>query len=69
MQKGNQPLNQAITRKYVRESDPEFIWALNEKKDELNQNAQKICEFLKMNLPEIKYSLPWKRSFEIRIEI
>ena len=58
---------QAISRKFIRESAPEFKKALFEKESELNSNAQKICEFLDYYPEDIKYSLPWDRSFEIRI--
>ena len=60
---------QAISRKYIRESAPNFKQALFEKENELNENAQKICEFLNYYPEDIKYSLPWDRSFEIRINI
>ncbi|MBQ8847659.1 MAG: DUF4127 family protein [Candidatus Gastranaerophilales bacterium] len=60
---------QAISRKYIRESAPEFKKALDEKTAELNENAQIISEFLNYYPKEVKYSLPWDRSFEIRIEI
>jgi len=60
---------QAISRKYVRESAPCFKQALFEKESELNKNAQKICDFLSYYPSKIKYSLPWDRSFEIRIQI
>ncbi|MBR1617906.1 hypothetical protein IJ670_07130, partial [bacterium] len=60
---------QAISRKYVRESGIEFNWALKEKTKELNDSARKICNFLGLEMPEIEYSLPWNRSFEIRIKL
>lgn len=60
---------QAISRKFVRESAPEFKKALFEKETELNSYAQKICEFLEYYPNKITYSLPWNRSFEIRILI
>ncbi|MBQ8635714.1 DUF4127 family protein [bacterium] len=60
---------QAISRKYIRESAPNFKQALFEKESELNQNAHKICEFLNYYPEKIEYSLPWDRSFEIRIKI
>lgn len=59
---------QAISRKFVRESSPKFIEALIQKEEELNLNSQKISKFLNYYPKEIKYSLPWKRSFEIRIK-
>lgn len=60
---------QAISRKYIRQNAPEFKRALFEKESELNDNAQKICEFLNYHPDKITYSLPWNRSFEIRIKI
>lgn len=60
---------QAISRKYVRESEPDFLQALVEKEEELNQNAKKISEFLNFYPNKMTYSLPWNRSFEIRIKI
>ena len=60
---------QAISRKFIRESAPTFKQALFEKESELNENAQKICEFLDYYPENIKYSLPWDRSFEIRIKV
>ena len=60
---------QAISRKFIRESAPNFIEALEQKKNELNQNALKISKFLDFYPEKISYSLPWERSFEIRIEI
>ena len=60
---------QAISRKFIRESAPSFKQALFEKESELNENAQKICEFLDYYPENIKYSLPWDRSFEIRIKV
>ncbi len=60
---------QAISRKHIRESAPNFKQALFEKENELNENAQKICEFLNYYPEDIKYSLPWDRSFEIRIKL
>ncbi len=60
---------QAITRKYIRESKLDFDEALAKKQNELNENAKKISEFLDFYPKKIKYSLPWKRSFEIRIEV
>ena len=60
---------QAISRKFVRENAPNFKQALFEKESELNNNAQRICEFLDYYPNKMTYSLPWNRSFEIRIEI
>lgn len=60
---------QAISRKYIRESAPDFNQALEIKKEELNQNAKKISKFLGYIPKQMTYSLPWNRSFEIRINI
>ncbi|MBQ4647339.1 MAG: DUF4127 family protein [Candidatus Gastranaerophilales bacterium] len=60
---------QAISRKFVRESNPNFKQALFEKESELNNNALKLCEFLDFYPNKMTYSLPWNRSFEIRIKI
>ncbi len=62
---------QSISRKFVREKGikiNDFEKILNEKKEELNQDAFKISKFLNYYPEKISYSLPWKRSFEIRIE-
>ncbi|MBR5303271.1 MAG: DUF4127 family protein [Candidatus Gastranaerophilales bacterium] len=60
---------QAISRKYIRESAPNFKQALFEKENELNNNVLKLCEFLGFYPNKMTYSLPWNRSFEIRIKI
>ncbi len=60
---------QAITRKFVRENKPYYDKALIQKKHELDSNAEKISKFLNFYPQKIEYSLPWKRSFEIRIKI
>ncbi len=64
---------QAISRKYVRESAPNFNFnfmeALKEKEGELNSNSKKISEFLNFYPKEIEYALPWQRSFEVRISL
>jgi len=60
---------QAISRKYIKESAPEFNKALNEKKEELNLNSKEIVKFLNYKPKNIEYSLPWNRSFEIRIKL
>ena len=62
---------QANSRKYVREnaSNPaEYKLRLKEKENELNLSAKQISEFLNYYPEKISYSLPWDRSFEIRIE-
>ena len=60
---------QAHSRKYVRENAPKFYEALKEKEDELNSYAQKIAKYLDFNYSKVEYSLPWERSFEIRIKV
>jgi len=60
---------QSIVRKFVRESGLDFNLALEKKQQDLNEIAQKIANFLNYHPKEIKYSLPWNRSFEIRIEL
>ena len=60
---------QAISRKFVRESAPNFIEALNQKQEELNNNSKLISKFLDYFPVKISYSLPWDRSFEIRIKL
>lgn len=60
---------QACHRKFVRESAPEFLSALNQKELDLNKDAQTISEFLNYSPSKVSYSLPWDRSFEIRIEV
>ena len=59
---------QALNRKSVQVSS-DFKKALEEKIDELNICAERISKFLDYYPKEVKYSLPWDRSFEIRIEI
>ncbi len=59
---------QAIVRKYVRENAPDFKKALIEKTNELNNYSKIISKFLNYFPKEINYSLPWDRSFEIRIK-
>ena len=60
---------QSISRKHIRESAPNYKQALFEKENELDLNAQRICEFLNFYPDKIIYSLPWDRSFEIRIKL
>ena len=63
---------QAIVRKYIRENaktEEEYNLRLKEKEAELNAKAKKISAFLNFYPEKIRYSLPWNRSFEIRIEI
>lgn len=60
---------QAKHRKFVRESAPDYLEALKEKEAELNSDAKKISDYLDYYPKKISYSLPWQRSFEIRIEV
>ena len=60
---------QAIIRKFIREKNPDFIQALTEKENDLNKYAEQISKFLNFYPKKISYSLPWNRSFEIRIKI
>ncbi len=60
---------QAIVRKFVRENAPLFQEKLKEKIDELNNYSKEISKFLNYYPDEIDYSLPWDRSFEIRIKV
>lgn len=63
---------QANIRKYVRENadnSVKYDIRLKEKEEELNKLAIKISTFLQYYPKEIIYSLPWKRSFEIRIKL
>ena len=60
---------QAISRKFIRNSAPNFLEALKEKEEELNQKSKIISAFLNYHPEKINYSLPWGRSFEIRIKI
>ena len=59
---------QASVRKFVREKAPKFNEALKEKEQELNDFSKIISNFLGYQPKNINYSLPWNRSFEIRIE-
>lgn len=62
---------QAISRKAIREKDENltFSEALELKKEELTKNAKIIADFLNYYPEKIEYSLPWDRSFEIRIKL
>ena len=59
---------QTNNRKYVRENPP-FDKALNKISDKLNKDSKKIAHFLNYYPQKIEYSLPWNRSFEIRIKL
>ncbi len=56
---------QSISRIDIQKTNEE----LSQKEEELNKNAKLISKFLNFNPKKINYSLPWKRSFEIRIEV
>ena len=60
---------QANIRKFVRENAPNFLDALKEKSEEFKQYEQKIANFLDFKYNKIDYSLPWDRSFEVRIDV
>ena len=60
---------QAKVRKFVRESAIDFKKALLEKEEELNKFSFEISKFLDFYPNKITYSLPWNRSFEIRIKL
>ena len=59
---------QTISRKFIRESAPDFENALKNKRSELNKHSLEISQFLNFYPKKITYSLPWNRSFEIRIK-
>ncbi len=59
---------QARNRKFVRENPP-YTDALKKIEPKLNQDAEIISEFLNYKPQNIGYSLPWDRSFEIRIKL
>ena len=63
---------QSNVRKYVRENastKEEYNQRLKEKENELNNLAKEISKFLDFYPKNIVYSLPWERSFEIRISV
>lgn len=60
---------QAISRKFIRESAPQFDKALMVKVPQLNENGFKIAQYLNFYPEKIQYCLPWERSFEIRIKL
>ena len=62
-------LYQAKYRKFVRENSPDFISALNKITSDINNDTKVISEFLNYYPQKISYTLPWDRSFEIRIEV
>lgn len=57
---------QANIRKSVRESNTDFEEALNTNLESFVRFENKLKSFLDMDF-KAKYSLPWKRSFEIEI--
>ncbi len=59
---------QANIRKAVREAAPDFENALKLNIPEFERFEEKISKFLDFNF-NAEYSLPWKRSFEIEINI
>ncbi len=59
---------QANVRKAVRAGAPDFEEALDEHISDFQRFEEKISEFLDFKF-ECKYSLPWKRSFEIEIDV
>ena len=60
---------QANIRKYVRESAPNFIKALEEKNEDLKRFENKIANYLDFKYNNVSYSLPWNRSFEVEIYV
>lgn len=60
---------QANVRKYIRNSAPNFDKALFEKEKELLEFEKIIAKFIDFKYNEVKYNLPWKRSFEIEITV
>ena len=60
---------QANIRKYVRESTPDFLEALNEKTQNLKECENKIANYLDFDYNDTCYSLPWNRSFEVEINV
>ncbi len=60
---------QANIRKYVRESAPNFIQALEEKNEDLKRFENKIANYLDFKYNNVSYSLPWNRSFEVEIYV
>lgn len=59
---------QANIRKAVREGYTDFEAGLNLHVDDFKRFEDKISNFLDFSF-RVKYSLPWKRSFEIEIEL
>ncbi len=62
-------LYQAKYRKYVREHDPDYTSALDDLVSKVNEDTLQISEFLDYYPKKITYTLPWDRSFEIRIKV
>ncbi len=60
---------QALYREKVRNNAPQFLQKLEEIEPLLNSKAIIISHYLNYYPKQIKYSLPWDRSFEIRIEL
>lgn len=60
---------QAVYRKQVRDNNPNFLETLQKIEPQLNDKAKIISDFLNYYPKKISYSLPWDRSFEIRIKL
>jgi hypothetical protein len=60
---------QTISRKPVKDAGSNCMLALKKEKEELCENSKIICDFLDYKFCEIECSLPWNRSFEIRIKV
>ena len=59
---------QAKYRKHIRNSAPEFKQALQNIIPKLYEDEKLISKFLNYSPNRVNYSLPWDRSFEIRIK-
>lgn len=60
---------QAISRKFIQNSPCDYHKALMVKTPELNETGFRIAQFLNFYPKKVQYSLPWDRSFEIRIKL
>ncbi len=60
---------QTNIRKFVRESLPNFIQALNEKNEDLKKFEKIIANYINFKYNSVSYSLPWGRSFEAEINV
>ena len=61
-------LYQTKYRKFVRENEPNFKHALDNIASKMSEDTKSISEFLDFYPQKLNYSLPWNRSFEVRIE-